>query len=96
MARSKPKDPLDHEPQAVTWARERSGLTKTQLAERAGISLSLMCEIEKGTRNAQPPLLLKLAEAMNCPVVVLERKRATSELIPKHDIPDVVPGRKVA
>lgn len=75
MARTKPKDPLDHEPQAVAWARERSGLTKTQLAERAGVSLSLISEVEKGTRNAQPPLLLKIAEALNCPVVFLERKR---------------------
>ena len=75
MARTKPKDPLDHEPAAVTWARERSGLTKTQLAERAGVSLSLISEIEKGTRNATPPLLLKIAEALNCPVVFLERRR---------------------
>lgn len=75
MARTKPKNPLDHEPEAVTWARERSGLSKTQLAALAGVSLSLVSEIEKGTRNAPPPLLHKLASAMNCPVVFLERKR---------------------
>lgn len=75
MARTKPKDPLDHEPEAVMWARERSGLTKTQLAERVGVGLSLISEIEKGTRNATPPLLLKIAGALNCPVVFLERKR---------------------
>lgn len=74
MGRTKAKDPLDHEPEAVVWARERSGLTKTQLAELVGVSLSLISEIEKGTRNAGPPLLLKIAVALNCPVVFLERK----------------------
>jgi transcriptional regulator with XRE-family HTH domain len=73
--RTKAKFPLDHEPEAFRFARERSGLTMTQLAERAGVSLSLVSEIESGTRNATPAMLLKFAEAMNCPLVVLERKR---------------------
>lgn len=76
--RTRAKFPLDHEPEAVAWARRRSGLTQKQLAERAGIKESLMCEIEGGTRNATPAVLLKLAEAMNCPVVVLERKRCVT------------------
>lgn len=74
-ARQRPKDPLDHEPEAVTYAREKAGLTRTQLAEMCGVSLSLISEIEKGTRNATPATIKKLAEALNCPVVVLERKR---------------------
>lgn len=73
--RTKAKFPLDHEPEAVTWARERSGLSLTQLAARSGIRLSLLSEIEGGTRNATPANLLKIAEALNCPVVFLERKR---------------------
>lgn len=85
MARTKPKNPLDHEPGAVEWALGKSGLTKTELAERAGISLSLVSEILKGTRNARPPVLLKLAEALNCPVVFLERKRS-------YDAPDPEPS----
>jgi transcriptional regulator with XRE-family HTH domain len=75
--RQKPKDPLDHEPAAVTWARERAGLTRAQLAARIGVSAGLISEIEKGTRNATPARILAIAEALNCPVVVLERKRAT-------------------
>jgi transcriptional regulator with XRE-family HTH domain len=71
-----PKDPLDHEPEAVKYAREKAGLTKTGLAERLGVSLSLVSMIESGDRNANPAMLIKLAEALNCPVVVLERKRA--------------------
>lgn len=73
--RKKPKQPLNHEPEAVTWAREKAGLTQTQVATALGVSLSLVSEIEKGTRNATPANLLRLAAILNCPVVVLERKR---------------------
>jgi transcriptional regulator with XRE-family HTH domain len=73
--RNPPKSPLDHEPAAVTYAREQAGLTKTVLAERCEVSVSLISEIEGGTRNATPAMLNKLACALNCPRVVLERKR---------------------
>jgi transcriptional regulator with XRE-family HTH domain len=76
--RNPPKDPLDHEPEAVTYAREQSGLTKTQLADACGVSVSLISEIESGTRNATPAMIAKLADVLNCPRVVLERKRAAS------------------
>jgi len=71
----KPKQDLDHEPEAVTYARKKAQLSKTGLAQRLGVSLSLISQIESGDRNATPAMLLKLAEALNCPVVVLERKR---------------------
>lgn len=73
-----PKVPLDHEPEAVTYAREKAGLTRAALADRCGVSLSLISQIESGKRNATPTMLQKLAEAMNCPIVVLERKREVS------------------
>lgn len=73
--RNPPKSPLDHEPAAVTYAREQAGLTKTQLAQMCGVVVSLISEIEGGTRNATPAMLNKLARALNCPRVVLERKR---------------------
>jgi transcriptional regulator with XRE-family HTH domain len=66
---------LDHEPEAVTWARKKAGLTKRELARRVGISEVLMGEIESGWRNATPANLIKIAEVLNCPLVVLERKR---------------------
>lgn len=69
------KPTLHHEPEAVVWAREKSGLTMTEAAKRAGFSLGLLNDIEKGRRNATPAKLLKLAEVYNCPLVVLERKR---------------------
>ncbi|MFD4830219.1 multiprotein-bridging factor 1 family protein [Streptomyces uncialis] len=70
-----PKDPLNHEPEAVEYARTKAGLSKTALAAELGVSLSLISEIEHGTRNAQPELLIRMAQALNCPLVVLERKR---------------------
>jgi transcriptional regulator with XRE-family HTH domain len=67
-------DPLGHEPEAVGFAREKAGLTKTEVAVACGVSLSLISEIEAGTRNATPAMLDRLAEVLNCPRVVLERK----------------------
>lgn len=73
--RRTPKRPLDHQPEAVTYAREQAGLTQTQLADMCGVTKSLVCEIEAGTRNATPAMIRKLASALNCPRVILERKR---------------------
>lgn len=73
--RTKPKDPLDHEPEAVKWAREQAGLTGQALADILGVSPGLISEIEKGTRNATPAMIRRLAVALNCPKVVLERKK---------------------
>ena len=74
----KAKDPLDHQPEAVAWARERSGLTRADVARELGVALSLISQIESGRRNATPAMLLRLARVFNCPVVVLERKRDIS------------------
>lgn len=68
--------PLNHEPEAVAWAIKRSGLTQQDVAERSGISKSLLSEICKGTRNAKQDVLGRIASVLNCPVVVLESKSA--------------------
>jgi transcriptional regulator with XRE-family HTH domain len=73
---------FDHEPAAVTYARKQAGLTMTQLAERLDVGLSLISQIESGKRNATPDMLNRLAVALNCPRVVLERKRCTSSHAP--------------
>ena len=70
-----PKPVLDHEPEAVTYARKKAQLSKTDVARELGVSLALISMIEAGTRNATPAVILRLAEVFNCPVVVLERKR---------------------
>jgi transcriptional regulator with XRE-family HTH domain len=77
MGRSKAKDPLDHEPGAVTWARTQAGLTKTQLAAATGVSLSLISEIEHGTRNAQQPLIESMAQVLGVSPDDLKRRSGT-------------------
>lgn len=72
--RKPPRRPLDHDPAAVTYARTGAGLTMTELARLAGVSVSLISEIEGGSRNATPDLLGRMAEVLHCPRVVLERK----------------------
>jgi transcriptional regulator with XRE-family HTH domain len=72
--RRPPKDPLDHAPEAVTQAREQAGLTKTQLALATGVSLSLISEIEHGSRNARPPLIESMARVLDCTPDQLRRK----------------------
>ncbi|BBA97357.1 hypothetical protein RVR_3050 [Actinacidiphila reveromycinica] len=74
QTRRRPKR-LNQEPEAVTWARERAGLTKRELAGAVGISEQLMGEIESGWRSATPANLRRIAVALNCPLVALERKR---------------------
>ncbi len=66
---------LRQEPESVTWAREKAGLTKRALADLVGISEQLMGEIESGWRSATPANLRKIAGALNCPLVSVERKR---------------------
>lgn len=73
---------LHHEPESVTWAREKAGLTKRALAGLVGISEQLVGEIESGRRSATPANLAKIAAALNCPVVSLERKRQWKSAMP--------------
>lgn len=77
----RPREPkrLDHEPEAVAYALDQSGLTRAKLAEMCGVAPSLITEIISGTRNATPAMIAKLATALNCPRVVLERKRIEPE-----------------
>lgn len=65
---------LHQEPEAVTWAREKAGLTKRALADQIGVSEQLVGEIESGWRSATPSNLSKIAAALNCPLVALEAK----------------------
>lgn len=75
VPRSHRMSPLDHEPEALRYALDKSGLSQAEFAAKIGKSPSLVSEILAGTRNATPKLLLTMARVLNCPVVVLERKR---------------------
>ncbi|WP_329368649.1 transcriptional regulator [Streptomyces sp. NBC_00669] len=78
--RSRPLQ-LFHEPEAVTWARETAGLTKNELAARVGFSVNLLTAIERGNRTATPSHLAKIADALDCPLVDLERKQQASHIL---------------
>lgn len=59
---------LNQDPEAVTKAREDAQLSKTALAKAVGRSLSLISEIEGGTRNAKLDLLEQIADQTGVPV----------------------------
>lgn len=68
--------PLNHDPAALRYALDNSGLSQVQFA--AALSppraQSYISEILKGTRNANPALLRDMARVLNCPIVVLQAK----------------------
>lgn len=66
---------LDHEPEAVVYAREKAGLRQADAARLLDCSGPYLSQIESGVRNAGPAMLNKMSAAYNCPRVVLERKR---------------------
>jgi transcriptional regulator with XRE-family HTH domain len=58
------KDELKSLGQRVAWARERLGLSQSDLARKAGMSQSAIGNIEAGIRT-RPRQLLELAQALN-------------------------------
>lgn len=73
------KSPLTHDPAALRYALANSGLTQRQLAEKIKKSESLVSEMLRGTRNATPDVLKRIAGELNCPLVVIQAKLATLE-----------------
>lgn len=67
--------PLNQDPKAVCWALAATRMSQEQLRARTGISASLISEILSGKRNATPQKLGLIADALNCPVSVLEAKK---------------------
>ena len=62
---------------ALTVIRERSGLSVSALAEKAGVDRTLIHRFENGERNASPAIIKKLAEALQCPLIALIGKGET-------------------
>lgn len=46
--------------------RENKGMTQAYLAERAGISQAMLCQIERGTRNPSLQVGREIADAVGC------------------------------
>lgn len=70
-----PRDRLNHEPAVVGQARRSAGLTKSEVARRAGVSLSLISMIESGSRNASPDLIDAMASMFGVPADHLKRRK---------------------
>jgi transcriptional regulator with XRE-family HTH domain len=51
--------------------RERSGMSKAELAGRAGVSPALITRLENGERACTPSVMLKLADALQVSQVAL-------------------------
>lgn len=56
--------------------REKDGFTATAFAEKSGISLQYLCDIESGRRQLKraPHLIKRFAEVLNVPVSTIERR----------------------
>lgn len=67
--------PLNQSTEGLRYALQQSGLTQRQLAAGVGKSESLISEVLKGTRNATPAVLARMAQVLNCPRSVIERHR---------------------
>lgn len=57
--------------EALRVIRERSGMTKAELADRAGIDRTLITRLEKGERTGTPNVIFKLAAALDCSAVAI-------------------------
>lgn len=53
-------------PEALRVIRERSGMSKAELATRAGIDRTLVTRLENGERTGTPAVIAKLASALAC------------------------------
>lgn len=73
-----------------------AGLSQRQLADRAGVSKSVVTEAENATRNLSHRNIAKLADALNCPRVILERKRSEPETAtpPAGSVPGMQHGER--
>lgn len=58
-------------PETLKLVRERTGLSKAELATLAGIDRTLITRIESGERTATPNVIVRLAAALQCSQIAL-------------------------
>ncbi|MCU1589236.1 MAG: family transcriptional regulator [Frankiales bacterium] len=68
---------VEIEPTHLVRLREKDRQSKTQLAKAAGISLGYLADLESGRRKGNPAVIGKLADALNVPTSMLERRHCT-------------------
>jgi len=57
--------------EALIALRERSGLSKAELADRSGVDRTLITRLENGERRATPAVMLKLAKGLNVSLLAI-------------------------
>lgn len=58
----------------IARARQESGLTREELAERAGITPGTVAKIETGRFSASVDLLDRVATALGCRIAIVGRR----------------------
>lgn len=72
---------VEIDPVALRVLREKDRMSKTALAKAAGISLGYLADLESGRRKGNPEVIGKLADALNVPMSLLERRRVTEPAV---------------
>ena len=57
--------------ESIRRHRMEKQLTQTQLADRVGVSESMICQLERGTKTLTVPLGNQIAEALGVPLLAL-------------------------
>ena len=55
--------------------REAAGMTQAKLAEAVGVSVSMICQIERGTKVPSLPLGAQIAACVGCKLEDLIERR---------------------
>ncbi len=50
----------------IRHTREQMGLTQVYVAEQAGVTQAMLCQIERGTKNPSLQLGAEIAKILNC------------------------------
>lgn len=67
----KRRTPLNQDPMRLRRRRVAARLSVTELAAKAGCSVSYLWQLENGHYSASPALLGALADALECPILDL-------------------------
>lgn len=54
--------------QNIKRIREERGVTQVHLAEAVGVTQSMLCQIERGTKLPSLPLSAQIADVLRCDV----------------------------
>ena len=76
---ARPPSPIEIDPVALVVLREKDRQSKTALAAAAGLSLGYLADLESGRRKGNPRVIGLLADALNVPQSMLEKRRVVSQ-----------------